>query len=470
MGTSLERKGGTLLLDVWRNHLRDRADLTLITLETLPPEEGLTVINDLQPGEDRLWDILADADIFCLPSLIDQAPNAILEAMAAGLPVVAHPNGAIPEMVIDGETGLLVDAHHPGPVAEALTRLVDDPQLRARMGGGRTPARQRALRHGRLGGDDPRRTGAGGGPARGPGARDGVQCAPRGRRRAARPVAGAGGPVFHPFLVAPSYALNWFRTLGKGRLSVATVHRDGVLVALLPLHTRSRLTVTVRRLTGHGLGTVGEALAEDDAALVALVDGLHRRRLPLALTHLPEDSPLVRALLDHGGWTLNHQLDDVCPVTVLPPGTTAADLRSGRSLKRLRSARNRAGREMGEVTSEVVQSPEHFARVWPEMVRVAAVAEAAEKEARLNLTAGVHGEFARSFLSEEADRGALRIVLLRVGGQLAALRRHDPLRWPGRGLVDAIPIPPTAICPSATSSSSTRSTPARRPVSPSSTT
>lgn len=75
VGTSLERKGGTLLLDVWRNHLRDRADLTLVTLETLPPEEGLTVINDLQPGEDRLWDILADADIFCLPSLIDQAPT-----------------------------------------------------------------------------------------------------------------------------------------------------------------------------------------------------------------------------------------------------------------------------------------------------------------------------------------------------------------------------------------------------------
>lgn len=420
VGTSLERKGGTLLLDVWRNHLRDRADLTLITLETLPPEEGLTVINDLQPGEDRLWDILADADIFCLPSLIDQAPNAILEAMAAGLPVVAHPNGAIPEMVIDGETGLLVDAHHPGPVAEALTRLVDDPQLRARMG---AAGHRHASAHYDM-------------------AASAETILAELARAADLPA--APGPAMEfsvhrevddellaqwreladrcstRFSSRPSYALNWFRTLGKGRLSVATVHRDGVLVALLPLHTRSRLTVTVRRLTGHGLGTVGEALAEDDAALVALVDGLNRRRLPLALTHLPEDSPLVRALLDHGGWTLNHQLDDVCPVTVLPPGTTAADLRSGRSLKRLRSARNRAGREMGEVTFEVVQSPEHFARVWPEMVRVAAVAEAAEKEARLNLTAGVHGEFARSFLSEEADRGALRIVLLRVGGQLAA--------------------------------------------------
>lgn len=420
VGTSLERKGGTLLLDVWRAHLRDRADLTLITLESLPPEEGLTVVNDLQPGEDRLWDILADADIFCLPSLIDQAPNAILEAMAAGLPVVAHPNGAIPEMVIDGETGLLVDARTAPPVAEALGRLVDDPELRARMGAA-------GWRHARE-------------------HYDMTTSADRILAELARaadlPAPDAAGTVFTlhrevdenllaqwwdlaerrstRFSSRPSYALTWFRTLGKGRLTVATVHRDGRLVALLPLHARTRLGVTVHRLTGHGLGTVGEALAEDAAALSALVEGLHERRILLALTHLPADSPLVQALLDHGGWTVNHELDDVCPVTDLPPGTTARDLRGGRSLKRLRSARSKTGREEGEVTFGLAETPEELARVWPEIVRVAAAAEEAEKEARLNLTAGAHGEFTRAFLDAEAGRGRLRIVLLRVGGRLVA--------------------------------------------------
>lgn len=431
VGTSLERKGGTLLLDVWRDHLRDRADLTLITLESLPPEEGLTVINDLQPGEDRLWDILAAADIFCLPSLIDQAPNAILEAMAAGLPVVAHPNGAIPEMVVDGETGLLVDARTAPPVAEALGLLVDDPDLRARMGAA-------GWRHAKEHYDM---------------TASADTILEELSRAAELPPTGGTGTVFAlhrevdeellrewwdlaerrstRFSSRPSYALTWFRTLGKGRLSLATVHRDGRLVALLPLHTRSRLGVTVHRLAGHGLGTVGEALAEDDDALCALVEGLHDRHLILSLTHLPEDSPFVQALLDHGGWTLNHELDDICPVTDLPPGTTARDLRSGRSLKRLRSARNRAGREQGEVTFGVAETPEEFARAWPEIVQVAALAEQQEKECRLNLTAGVHGEFTRAFLAEEAERGNLRIVLLRVSGRLAAF---DVLLRSGSGV------------------------------------
>ena len=134
VGTSMDRKGGSLLLDVWRSSFRDRADLLLVTLDPVPEEPGLRVVRDLTPGDDRLWELLAGSDIMCFPSTIDQAPNVVLEASAAGLPVIANPGGAIPEMVTDGETGLLVDGADRDAVTRALDTLVSDPVLRRRMG------------------------------------------------------------------------------------------------------------------------------------------------------------------------------------------------------------------------------------------------------------------------------------------------------------------------------------------------
>jgi len=71
---------------------------------------------------------------FVFPSVIDQAPNAVLEGMAAGLPVVAMRVAALPEMVVDGETGRLVDPGDDQGLLEAITALLDDPGAAARMG------------------------------------------------------------------------------------------------------------------------------------------------------------------------------------------------------------------------------------------------------------------------------------------------------------------------------------------------
>src|SRR5918994_392627 len=60
---------------------------------------------------------------------------SIAEASACGVPVVAGRSGGIPEAVRDGETGLLVDAEHAEGVSHALRLLLDDPALRARLGG-----------------------------------------------------------------------------------------------------------------------------------------------------------------------------------------------------------------------------------------------------------------------------------------------------------------------------------------------
>jgi glycosyltransferase involved in cell wall biosynthesis len=78
--------------------------------------------------------LLADADIFVLSSRSEGLPLSILEAMSAGLPVVASRVGGVPEAVVDGETGLLVPPGEPSTLARALERLVADPALRGRLG------------------------------------------------------------------------------------------------------------------------------------------------------------------------------------------------------------------------------------------------------------------------------------------------------------------------------------------------
>ncbi|MDX1630540.1 MAG: glycosyltransferase family 4 protein [Thermoanaerobaculia bacterium] len=89
-------------------------------------------------------DLLAAADLFVLPSRWDAFPTAILEAMAAGLPVVATRAGGIPEIVEDGRTGLLVSPGDPDQLAEALARLSECPELARRLGeAGRERARER---------------------------------------------------------------------------------------------------------------------------------------------------------------------------------------------------------------------------------------------------------------------------------------------------------------------------------------
>jgi len=77
---------------------------------------------------------LSAADVFVLPSESEAFPNAVLEAMAAGLPVVASAVGGILEVVRNGETGLLVPPRRPDALADAIGRLLSDATLQERLG------------------------------------------------------------------------------------------------------------------------------------------------------------------------------------------------------------------------------------------------------------------------------------------------------------------------------------------------
>jgi glycosyltransferase involved in cell wall biosynthesis len=83
---------------------------------------------------DRLAGEYRRADIFCLPSRQEGFGIVFLEAMAAGLPIVAARAAAAPEVVSDGESGILVAPDSPGDLAAALDRLLSDPEERRRMG------------------------------------------------------------------------------------------------------------------------------------------------------------------------------------------------------------------------------------------------------------------------------------------------------------------------------------------------
>jgi glycosyltransferase involved in cell wall biosynthesis len=80
------------------------------------------------------------ADVFVVPSVRDQKgnvdglPNTTLEAMACGRALVASRVAGIPEVVVDGQNGLLVEEKDPPQLASAISRLLQSPQMSAELG------------------------------------------------------------------------------------------------------------------------------------------------------------------------------------------------------------------------------------------------------------------------------------------------------------------------------------------------
>ena len=103
-------------------------------LEALVNELGLrsvTFSGEIEPaGMPEVYD---GADVLLNASTVDNMPLSLLEAFAAGLPVVSTAAGGIPHLVRDGETGLLVDIGDAAGLAAAAVRLLRDDELASRL-------------------------------------------------------------------------------------------------------------------------------------------------------------------------------------------------------------------------------------------------------------------------------------------------------------------------------------------------
>ncbi|MEJ2717551.1 MAG: glycosyltransferase [Deltaproteobacteria bacterium] len=143
VGSLIPRKGLQDLLKALSHESFDRVVLVVVGEGFYHPEltemcERLGLLDRVQwkgvlPPEE-VARLMRSSDLLCLPSYMEGRPNVVNEAMASGIPVVATRVGGIPDMMSEGETGLLFD---PGDVEElrtCLDTLVSEPDVRKRMG------------------------------------------------------------------------------------------------------------------------------------------------------------------------------------------------------------------------------------------------------------------------------------------------------------------------------------------------
>jgi glycosyltransferase involved in cell wall biosynthesis/protein-tyrosine-phosphatase len=97
-------------------------------------ERACLFIDPRVDAKAGVFDLMAAFDVFVLPSLSEGSPMALLEAMALGRPIVATKVGGVPEIVLDGETGLLVEPRNEQALARACLELARDRPWAATLG------------------------------------------------------------------------------------------------------------------------------------------------------------------------------------------------------------------------------------------------------------------------------------------------------------------------------------------------
>jgi glycosyltransferase involved in cell wall biosynthesis len=131
-----ERKGISYLLDAWRGFRDSGTELHLVGdfvagSEVYQRDRGLFRHTGNVP-QQQLPELMREADVFVLPTLVEGMPMVVIEAMACGLPVIVTPAGP-DEVVRDGIDGFVVPIRDSAALQDRLTRLREDSALHARM-------------------------------------------------------------------------------------------------------------------------------------------------------------------------------------------------------------------------------------------------------------------------------------------------------------------------------------------------
>jgi len=135
VGNDFERKGGRELVRMHQQHFRGKAELHIYSRRVWPIH-GLRDVffHGSTSRESLISEILPTMDVFVLPTSYDMHPWALLEAASVGLPIVSTAFAGIPEIVQHGGTGFLYGPGDWQGVQGGLRTLIEDPELRWRMG------------------------------------------------------------------------------------------------------------------------------------------------------------------------------------------------------------------------------------------------------------------------------------------------------------------------------------------------
>jgi glycosyltransferase involved in cell wall biosynthesis len=138
VGGDFVRKGGSILMEAFHGGLRQECILDIVTKDRkierdLADVEGVRVHCGLTSSSPLLKELYAKADVFVFPTQADCLPIAVIEAMAAGLPVVTTDVGALSEEVENGVNGFLVPPGDAQALLAAVQTLVRDESRRCTM-------------------------------------------------------------------------------------------------------------------------------------------------------------------------------------------------------------------------------------------------------------------------------------------------------------------------------------------------
>jgi len=143
VGRLVEQKGMIYFLTAAKQLLKEFPNLTFVIVGDGPDlgklqqmAKELHIENKVRFTGVRydMANVYASLDVFALASIEEGMPMTLLEAMASRLPVAATAVGAVPQIVIPGETGMLVKARDAAEMAQAIAALLRDPALRERLG------------------------------------------------------------------------------------------------------------------------------------------------------------------------------------------------------------------------------------------------------------------------------------------------------------------------------------------------
>ena len=148
VGQFIDRKGRWTFLEAAAIVLKSRSDIHFVWLTPVLPNEAdqeriarmgvggdFTLILSENVGREhkQILEFFRIADVFALPSFVEGLPIALLEAMALGIPSISTNINGIPEAIIDGETGILIEPGDSEALAKSIIGLADDVSQRQRL-------------------------------------------------------------------------------------------------------------------------------------------------------------------------------------------------------------------------------------------------------------------------------------------------------------------------------------------------